>query len=238
MRAGRTAANAPVESRESEPADVAGGTMPVDVVLAVPEESRARLLGCISREQRTVRVVWVCPTADDLRDSMRDLSSAVLLLDVALLSEGQPLLLLEILRASTAPRVVLLVGDVDDGQLFEWMRQGVLGLLRRDATQNAVRDCVSRVRDGGHWMRQDLALRALQTFVRRESALAEVASVLTTREFEVMRLVAMGFRNREVAGELCVAEGTVKGHLHSIYSKLGLGDRAALGIFARQHMLF
>jgi DNA-binding NarL/FixJ family response regulator len=61
--------------------------------------------------------------------------------------------------------------------------------------------------------------------------------VLTRREIEVVRLLAAGLRNREIARRLLISEGTVKIHLHNVFSKLGLDNRLALGLYAKEKRL-
>jgi DNA-binding NarL/FixJ family response regulator len=57
---------------------------------------------------------------------------------------------------------------------------------------------------------------------------------LTTREMEVVRMIANGLRNRQIGDLLLISEGTVKAHLHSIYRKLGLNSRVTLALLARE----
>lgn len=61
--------------------------------------------------------------------------------------------------------------------------------------------------------------------------------VLTPREIEVVRLLAAGLRNREIARRLLISEGTVKIHLHNVFSKLKLDNRLALGLYAKEKRL-
>ena len=64
--------------------------------------------------------------------------------------------------------------------------------------------------------------------VRNEDRHRKLATLLTPREIEIVRLVRRGLANRQIADELCVAEGTVKAHLHNIYEKLGMDSRVDL----------
>jgi DNA-binding NarL/FixJ family response regulator len=73
--------------------------------------------------------------------------------------------------------------------------------------------------------------------VRREARAKEVAGLLTPREVEVVRMVAKGLANKEIASQLNIADGTVKIHLHNIYEKVGVEGRVALTIWARDRGL-
>jgi DNA-binding NarL/FixJ family response regulator len=70
--------------------------------------------------------------------------------------------------------------------------------------------------------------RAVGVMIRRETALAQMPKSLTRRELEIVKLVAEGLRNREIAQRLFVTEGTIKLHLHNVYEKLGVDGRMEL----------
>jgi DNA-binding NarL/FixJ family response regulator len=73
--------------------------------------------------------------------------------------------------------------------------------------------------------------------VRNEDRSRKLATMLTPREIEIVRLVRKGLANREIADTLCVAEGTVKVHLHNIYEKLSVNRRGQLIAFADEYGL-
>ena len=62
----------------------------------------------------------------------------------------------------------------------------------------------------------------------------KVAAILTAREIEVVRMVARGLRNKEIADQLSITEGTVKAHLRTIFEKVGVDSRAKLIVYARE----
>jgi len=69
--------------------------------------------------------------------------------------------------------------------------------------------------------------------LKRESATREIGNILTPREIEIVRLVADGLRNKEIADRLYVTEGTIKVHLHEIYQRLKVDSRMQLVRYAR-----
>jgi two-component system nitrate/nitrite response regulator NarL len=99
------------------------------------------------------------------------------------------------------------------------------GILLSTACASSVIGCVDSVRHGRKWVDPDL-LRHL-AMVKRPS---QIASSLTSREAEIARLASRGLRNKEIARELHLCEGTVKMHLHHIYNKLRLGGRMQLAL--------
>jgi two-component system nitrate/nitrite response regulator NarL len=72
---------------------------------------------------------------------------------------------------------------------------------------------------------------------RREAGVADVTRVLTPREIELVKMVGVGLRNKQIAEKLGISEATVKIHLHSVYQKLGISGRVELSIYARDKSL-
>jgi DNA-binding NarL/FixJ family response regulator len=97
--------------------------------------------------------------------------------------------------------------------------------------------CVREVHGGERWLDNRSVVRALERIARREAGAARVAGVVTPRELEIIRMIAGGLRNKEIAARLSISEGTVKIHLHNIYEKLQLDGRLALLLYAREHAL-
>jgi DNA-binding NarL/FixJ family response regulator len=79
--------------------------------------------------------------------------------------------------------------------------------------------------------------KALERLFQREKGAKTASEALTSREIEVVRLIAAGLRNKEVSDRLNLSEGTVKVHLHNIYEKLGISGRMSLLLWARDHSL-
>jgi DNA-binding NarL/FixJ family response regulator len=97
--------------------------------------------------------------------------------------------------------------------------------------------CVRAVGAGGSWLERPEIAGALAELTRRERAAGEAARALTPRELEVVRRVAAGRRNKEIARELAITEGTVKIHLSRVYDKLGLDNRSSLTRWAHTNGL-
>jgi DNA-binding NarL/FixJ family response regulator len=150
--------------------------------------------------------------------------------DVVVLDLRMPVLdgigvLRELKKNESAPRVVVLTAATDDHQMLEAIRLGAQGVVLKEMAPRLLLDAVRKVHAGGRWVETHLAGRALEELLRRDAALARLASTLTAREIEVARLAATGMRNIEIADRLFISEGTVKIHLHHIYSKLNVARR-------------
>jgi DNA-binding NarL/FixJ family response regulator len=97
--------------------------------------------------------------------------------------------------------------------------------------------CIRKVAAGEQWLERQSTRQILEKMLRRETGTRGVIGLLTSREIELVRLVAAGLRNRDIADQLFISEGTVKVHLHNIYEKLNINSRMALLRYAQEKSL-
>jgi DNA-binding NarL/FixJ family response regulator len=146
--------------------------------------------------------------------------------------------LLRELRALRSPvRVILLTARIDHDQVVEALNLGVAGIVLKESAPLQILDCIRRVAAGGQWIDQHIGSRTLDSLLRRQSGARKVAAVLTARETEVVRMVGRGLRNKEIAEQLSITEGTVKAHLRTIFEKLRIDSRMKLIVYARETRL-
>jgi DNA-binding NarL/FixJ family response regulator len=128
-------------------------------------------------------------------------------------------------------RVLALTTFEDDEVLWGVIEAGAAGFVLKDALAADLVGAIRVTARGGSWLDPRVADRVLTVLRRRPGGSASVAGSpvdpLTGREREVLRLVATGANNAEIAAELYLSERTVKGHISAIFSKLGVRDRAA-----------
>jgi DNA-binding NarL/FixJ family response regulator len=121
-------------------------------------------------------------------------------------------------------RVVILADELGSEDLTESIRLGVDGILMKDEASSVLLECVKSVARGGRWVSVELVARALNIAANGNSG----ASALTPRETEIAESVASGLQNKEIAGRLGIADGTVRIHVHNIFKKLGIQNRVEL----------
>ena len=145
----------------------------------------------------------------------------------------------EVLAAGIGTRVLILTTFADDDAVMPALRAGALGYLTKDATGEAVLAAVREVAAGRTVLDPAVQRRLVQLVVTEPKAAAAApasspamlppeADGLTRREVDVVRLLAKGLNNRQVARELVVSQATVKTHLNHVLAKLALDDRGAL----------
>ncbi|MEV4751891.1 response regulator [Streptosporangium amethystogenes subsp. fukuiense] len=131
-------------------------------------------------------------------------------------------------RADDAPPVLVLTTFDNDTLVLDAMRAGACGYLLKDVTLERLTRAIRVLADGGTLISPSITDRLLRAVHRRRPAddgdLPAIQQ-LTEREVEVLRLVAEGYSNREIAQALFLAEGTVKNHVSTMLLKLGARDR-------------
>ena len=163
--------------------------------------------------------------------------------DVVLMDIRMPVLdgiaATEKLRAGEDPlNVLVLTTFGEDEVLWGAIEAGAAGFVLKDCSAEDLIAAVRAVADGGAWFDPGVAPRLLDHYRRLVAPASREATKLeslTVREHEVLRLLARGATNAEVAAAMHVAEATVKTHVGSIFAKLGVRDRAAAIVFAYDH---
>jgi DNA-binding NarL/FixJ family response regulator len=155
--------------------------------------------------------------------------------DVAILDVQMPALTgLDLLRQARAEawptRIVLLTASLEPKPLVEAVKLKVDGLLLKDAGGELLLRCVERVLAGEQWIDKEAMKQVMSALAHAPPALAD----LTPRERDVVRQVAQGQRNKEIARSLGITEGTVKMHLHNLYEKLNVSSRTELALLAKE----
>jgi DNA-binding NarL/FixJ family response regulator len=138
-------------------------------------------------------------------------------------------------RRPDAPKVIILTTfDLDD-YVYAALRAGASGFLLKDAPAADLVQAVRIVAAGEALLAPSVTRRLIAEFAARPAAdrpRPTVLNALTPRETDVLRLIARGLSNQEIATELIVAEQTVKTHIGRILAKLGLRDRAQAVVLA------
>ena len=151
----------------------------------------------------------------------------VVLLDVRMPKKTGLEVLRELRAAGTLRPTILLTTFDDDDALIEAVKAGARGYLLKDVSLEQLAEAIRTVAAGGTLIRPAVTERVMRGLeqVRRDFDALSPPDPLTRRELEILRLMAGGYSNREIAGALGTAEGTVKNHASSILSKLGVRDR-------------
>jgi DNA-binding NarL/FixJ family response regulator len=132
------------------------------------------------------------------------------------------------LRKNT--RVIVLTTFDDDETVFEGLRAGAVGYLLKDVSSEKLVEAIKTAYAGEYFLVPSITAKVVSEFSKISRPATKIdnefmAEPLSPREIEILKIVATGASNREIADKLFISEGTVKNHLSSILNKLGVRDR-------------
>lgn len=143
----------------------------------------------------------------------------------------------KIRAAEPDTHVLVLTTYADDDSLFPALQAGAHGYLTKDASAEEIERAIRAVADGHTHLDPAIQRRLVATVLSTKTQNPALPDDLTTREIEVLKLIAAGLSNTEIAAALVVSAATVKTHINHIFQKTGARDRAQAVRYAYQHGL-
>lgn len=205
----------------------------IRVVLADDQPLVRAGLRLILGTEPDVEVVAECSDGAQAVEATRRHRPDAVLMDVRMPHVDGLAATTRILGLPDPPPVLMLTTFDDDEVLWGAIEAGAAGFVLKDTAPDDLLKAVRTVAGGESWLDPRVTPRVLGA-LRRRSIPAAAAAVgrLTEREAEVLRLMASGCNNREIADSLHVSERTVKSHVGAIFTKLGVRDRAGAIVVA------
>ena len=203
-------------------------------VLVVDDQAIVRKgIRALLAEVETIAVVGEAANGAEAVAQAQALDPDVTLMDLVMpVMDG-----LEAIRQITArqpgARILVLTSFAGDDKVFPAIKAGALGYLLKDSEPAELTHALEQVSRGEPSLHPSIATKVLQE-LRRPAQQTRPPNALTAREVEVLRLVAKGLSNREIAAQLTTTEATIKTHVSSILSKLHLANRVQAALYALQ----
>ncbi len=208
--------------------------MPISLVLADDHPLILNGLVNLFALEEGFEVVASCADGDQALRAVRLHRPDVLVADIRMPGMNGLDVVRKMREEKLPTRVVLLTAALEDEELVEAVHLEVPGIVLKEMAPQLLVQCIRKVHAGEQWVERRSAKLALEKMLRREAGTREAAALLTPREIDLVRMVAHGLRNREIADKLFISEGTVKVHLHNIYEKLQVDGRMALLRYAQE----
>ncbi len=208
-------------------------------VLLVDDQELVRSgLRRILRRKDGFEVVAECADGSEVAAAVAEHSPDVVVMDLRMRDVDGIEATRRLRVSEDAPPVLVLTTFDDDELLSGALRAGAAGFLLKDSPAEELVRAVKSVAAGHSMLDPAVTARVLTAYRSTPTSNTEVPiEELTAREIDVLRLMARGLTNGEIAGELVISEVTVKSHIGRIFTKLDLRDRAAAIIYAFDHGL-
>ncbi len=200
--------------------------------------------------EQNLEVVGEAESGREALELCRELRPDLILMDVRMPEMDGLAATREIKGEYPETRILILTTHESPEYLMDAIRAGAAGYVLKDSTKQRLLDAVRRVISGESPVNQELAMQVIQRLTDENRRHAEplpepaeklreeaLADPLTDREIEVLRLLALGKTNRQVAKELLVSLSTVKTHVQHLSIKLGVSDRTQAAVRAAEHGL-
>ena len=213
---------------------------PIRVLLADPHELFRRGVRLVLEDESDIEVVGESSDGLDAVDRIVELVPDLVLMDVRMPGVSGIEATRRVRSLVPSVKVAILTVSESDDDLFAAVRAGATGYLLKEVSIEELAEAVRAVARGHSLISPSMASRLLGEFnalSRRVEEQRGTAPRLSDRELEVLRLVARGLSNKDIAAELVIAENTVKNHVRNILEKLQLRSRMEAAMYAVREKL-
>jgi DNA-binding NarL/FixJ family response regulator len=194
-------------------------------------------LAAIIRSESDIEVIGQAGSVQEAIELVKGLKPDMVLMDFGLPDGTGVDATRVILLEHPNCKVVFLTMSEQDEDLFAAIRSGAKGYLLKNMRPAKLVSSLKAVQQGESAISRAMTLRLMGELARTKEPPRVDGPTLTRRELEVLRELAAGLSNQEIAEHLFISENTVKYHVHSILEKLGLSDRRDAALYAREHGL-
>jgi NarL family two-component system response regulator LiaR len=182
--------------------------------------------------QKDMEVVGTAVDGAEAVERVALLHPDVTLLDIQMPRKNGVQAITEIKAANPDARILVLTSFSEDDTVFAAIKAGALGYLLKDSSPHELIQAIRSVHAGRSSLHPEIALKVIQELNKPSSNLPPTDDPLTEREVEVLRLVARGLSNQDIADQLVVSERTVRTHISNILGKLHLANRTQAALYA------
>ena len=200
--------------------------MTIPVAIVEDNEGILAMVERIIKRAPNLRLVCSCPSGEAALETLPQHAPGVVIMDLSLPGISGIECTARLRRLLPKTQVLILTVYGDNEQVFKALAAGASGYLLKRSTEAEIIQAVVDVYEGGAPMSGEIARKVVQSFRKADSETEPEAEAITSREEEVLRLLAQGYASKEIADKLSVRYDTVRFHLKNIYIKLHVRSRA------------
>jgi DNA-binding NarL/FixJ family response regulator len=216
-------------------------TEPIRVLVVDDHALFRRGLEIVLAQEEDIQVVGEAGDGAEAVDKATDLLPDIVLMDVRMPRRGGIEACTAIKEVAPSAKIIMLTISDEEADLYDAIKAGATGYLLKEISTDEVSTAIRAVADGQSQISPSMAAKLLTEFKamiqRTDESKLVPAPRLTDREVEVLKLVATGKNNREIAKELFISENTVKNHVRNILEKLQLHSRMEAVVYAMREKI-
>jgi NarL family two-component system response regulator LiaR len=194
-------------------------------------------LRAILESQSDMELVGEAKDGNEAVNRARVLKPDVIIMDLSLPNKDGVEATREIIHNDPAVRVLVLSNYIDDDKVFGVIKAGALGYMVKQVSPQDLRQAVRMVYQGKSALDPAVQRKLVDQVAQADRKAPSIGDNLTHREREVLQLMARGFTNLQIAGELSIEKGTVRYHVSNILRKLGFANRTQAVVYAVENGL-
>ncbi|WP_328669432.1 response regulator transcription factor [Streptomyces sp. NBC_00328] len=214
---------------------------PIRVLVVDDHALFRRGLEIVLAAEEDIQVVGEAGDGAEAVDKAADLLPDIVLMDVRMPKRGGIEACTSIKEVAPSAKIIMLTISDEEADLYEAIKAGATGYLLKEISTDEVATAIRAVADGQSQISPSMASKLLTEFKsmiqRTDERRLVPAPRLTDRELEVLKLVATGMNNRDIAKELFISENTVKNHVRNILEKLQLHSRMEAVVYAMREKI-
>ncbi|MCF3169474.1 response regulator [Streptomyces californicus] len=214
---------------------------PIRVLVVDDHALFRRGLEIVLAQEEDIQVVGEAGDGSEAVDKAADLLPDIVLMDVRMPKRGGIEACTAIKEVAPSAKIIMLTISDEEADLYEAIKAGATGYLLKEISTDEVATAIRAVADGQSQISPSMASKLLTEFKsmiqRTDERRLVPAPRLTDRELEVLKLVATGMNNRDIAKELFISENTVKNHVRNILEKLQLHSRMEAVVYAMREKI-
>lgn len=207
---------------------------PITVMIVDDHEMVRRGASDYLEAQADIRVVAQASSGEEAVKLAQEFIPDVVLMDLVMTGMDGVEATRRVKNLSPRTQIIVLTSFHQDEYIFPALQAGAISYLLKDVKAAELVEAIRRAARGEATLHPRIAARVIKTFSSKAAEESNAFTALTERELEVLRLIAKGNSNDQIAEQLVISVGTVKGHVSNILSKLHLADRTQAAAYAWQ----